>query len=85
MRAKVATTLFGYGTNVKPTEKQKAESYNKKCNVRYLARAGLEEKMRKQIKEIRRDNVREKRALENIESKDIPADMSLLWEMQVYS
>lgn len=29
VRAKAATMLFGYGTNVKPTEKQKVESYTR--------------------------------------------------------
>lgn len=78
----------------------KGGSLHKKCNVRYLARGGLEEKVCKQRKEIRSDSVREKRAMDemiefsesdcvdlrkivdNVDSKDVPEDMALLWEMQ---
>ena len=80
-------------------EKRRGELH-KKCNIRYLGRAGLEEKMCKQRKKLRNDNVREKRLLdemiefsesdytdlkkimEQVNSKDMPADMALLWEMQ---
>jgi hypothetical protein len=78
----------------------KGGSLHKKCNVRFLARGGLEEKVCKQRKEIRSDSVREKRAMDemiefsesdcvdlrkivdNVDSKDVPEDMALLWEMQ---
>ena len=80
--------------------KMKRGEIHKKCNIRYLGRAGLEEKMYKQRKELRNDSVREKRLLdemiefsesdstdlmkimEDIESKNVPSDMALLWEMQ---
>ena len=80
--------------------KAKRGELHKKCNIRYLGRAGLEEKICKQRKELRNDSVRVKRLLgemiefserdctdlkkimEQVNSKDVPADMALLWEMQ---
>ena len=80
--------------------KAKRGEIHKKCNIRYLGRAGLEEKMYKQRKELRNDSVREKRLLDemiefsesdstdlkkimaHIESKNVPSDMALLWDMQ---
>jgi hypothetical protein len=86
--------------NCETKRNAKGGSLHKKCNVRFLARDGLEEKVCKQRKEIQSDSVREKRAMDemiefsksdcvdlrkivdNVDSKDIPEDLVLLWEMQ---
>ena len=86
--------------NRQTRRKAKGENLHKNCNVRFLARGGLEEKVCQQRKESRSDSVRERRSLnemiefsecdsvdlrkiiENVESKDVPEDMALLWEMQ---
>lgn len=44
----------------------KGETLHKKCNVRHLARIGLEEKVCSQRKELRNECVKEKRLLENM-------------------
>lgn len=75
---------------------------HRKCNLRYMARDGLEGKINTQRKELKSDGAREKRLrgeemiefMENdssdlmkifdqIESKDVPPDMKLLWDMQI--
>ena len=43
--------------------KAKSGKPHKKCNVRYLARTGLEQKICEQRREIQNESVREKRAL----------------------
>ena len=47
-------------------EKRPKEKLHKKCNVRYLARCGLKEKMCEQRKELRSDSAREKRAMDEM-------------------
>ena len=71
---------------------------SKKCNMRYLSRAGLEVKIASQRKELRNnakraqesamleftveDNLDLATIFEGIDSADVPLNMQLLWEMQ---
>jgi hypothetical protein len=74
---------------------------HRKCNLRFLAREGLKEKINTQRKEIRSDMARERRMKDEmidfseedcadlqkvfggIESKAVPPEMKLLWDVQM--